>query len=114
MMLEAAKAIAAVAKLDVPQQIKDIYKNPAMKFGPDYILPTPFDNRLLPEISGAVAKSAVDLGHAKVKVLDIEVYKQQLKDRVLKKQLKLSEKYVADNVHAKEIAELIKRETQPL
>lgn len=47
-----------------------------MKFGPDYILPTPFDNRLLPEISGAVAKSAVDLGHAKVKVLDIEVYKQ--------------------------------------
>ena len=47
-----------------------------MKYGPNYIMPTPFDNRLLPEISGAVAKSAVDLGHARVKVLDIDAYKQ--------------------------------------
>ena len=76
MMLEAAKAIAQVAQQEVPQHIKDIYENQNLKFGPDYILPTPFDNRLLPEISGAIAKSAVDLGHAKVKVLDIDVYKQ--------------------------------------
>lgn len=92
----------------MPDHIKEIYKNPSLKYGPNYIMPTPFDNRLLPEISGAVAKSAVDLGHARVKVLDIDAYKQQLKNRVLKKQLKLSEKHVTDGAHAKEIAALIK------
>lgn len=55
MMIAAAKAIASVAKLEVPESVKTIYGNPSMAFGREYILPTPFDTRLLPEISGAIA-----------------------------------------------------------
>lgn len=55
MMIAAAKAIASVAKLEVTEAVKTIYGNPSMAFGQEYILPTPFDTRLLPEISGAIA-----------------------------------------------------------
>jgi len=43
MMIATSKAIASVAKLDVPAAVKQIYKNESMAFGPEYILPTPFD-----------------------------------------------------------------------
>ena len=75
MMIAAAKAIAEVAKLDVPDSVKEIYGNPHMAFGPEYILPTPFDSRLLPEISGAIAKSAVELGHGTKYYTSIDNYK---------------------------------------
>lgn len=55
MMIATARAIASVAKLEVPESVKQIYENSSMAFGKDYILPTPFDTRLLPEISGAIA-----------------------------------------------------------
>lgn len=89
-MIEAAKAIAAVARLEVPEQVKTIYGNPDMKFGPEYILPTPFDHRLLPEISGAIANSACEFGHGTKCFVNLDEYKKELRARVSKKQMKLA------------------------
>jgi len=59
MKIAAANALAELAREDVPQEIKDLFSDREdMKFGPEYIIPTPFDPRLLIRISTAVAKAA--------------------------------------------------------
>jgi malate dehydrogenase (oxaloacetate-decarboxylating)(NADP+) len=63
MKLAAVKAIAKLAKEPVTKEIEKIYKR-KFKFGPDYILPKPFDKRLLPRISKAVKESAIESGVA--------------------------------------------------
>ncbi len=65
MMVAAAKALANLARKQVPAKIKKIYKKD-LEFGPEYIIPTPFDPRLLKEVSMAVAKAAVESGVARV------------------------------------------------
>ncbi len=65
MMVAAAKALAALAKEEVPKKVRQIYGKD-LRFGPDYIIPTPFDPRLLPKVSLAVAKAAVESGVARV------------------------------------------------
>lgn len=60
-MCEAAiHAIANITTLDVPQNIKDIYNNQSLKYGRDYIIPTPFDKRLFETVPKAVTKAALD------------------------------------------------------
>ncbi len=76
MMVAAAKALAALAKEEVPQKIKEIYGKD-LRFGPDYIIPTPFDPRLLSNVSLAVAKAAVESGVARV-VPEWEEYEKRL------------------------------------
>jgi len=78
MKMAAARALAALAKEDVPQYVKDAYGGRDFKFGLDYIIPTPFDKRVLVWVSAAVAEAAVKDGVARVKEFDVEAYKLKL------------------------------------
>lgn len=66
MKLAAVTALADLTKLPVPQDVVDIYGGEPIGFGPKYILPKPFDNRLLGVVSAAVAKAAIDSGVAQL------------------------------------------------
>ncbi len=71
MKLAAVHALAELTKLPVPQEVVDIYGSQPIEFGPKYILPKPFDNRLLSVVSYAVAKAAIDSGVAQIKELPL-------------------------------------------
>lgn len=77
MKIAAANAIAALAKEPIEDDIKAIFGD--LKYGKDYIIPTPFDKRLYVEVSSAVAKSAIDTKVARVNDFDIEKYKEELR-----------------------------------
>jgi malate dehydrogenase (oxaloacetate-decarboxylating)(NADP+) len=77
MKVAAADAIANLARQPAHDSVAQAYGGRKLVFGPDYIIPTPFDPRLIAEIATAVAKAAMDSGVAK-KHLDLEVYKRQL------------------------------------
>ncbi len=80
MMLAAAFALAELARKDVPDELKEIYKK-ELKFSKDYIIPVPFDKRLVGEVSSAVAKAAIESNLAKIVDLDIDQYKKTLLKR---------------------------------
>lgn len=65
MKLAAAKAIAGLAKEEVPEEILMAYRKKEMSFGPEYLIPTPLDRRLLFKVSAAVAEAAVRTGTAR-------------------------------------------------
>ncbi len=71
MKLAAARALAALAREDVPESVSRAYGGERFRFGPDYIIPKPFDPRVLLWVAPAVAKAAMDSGVARVKV-DLE------------------------------------------
>lgn len=77
MKAAAAEAIAALARLPAHDSVAQAYGGRKLAFGPDYIIPTPFDPRLIAEIAPAVAKAAMDSGVAR-RSLDIEAYKRSL------------------------------------
>lgn len=82
MKLAAAYAIAKLAKEAVPSQVLRAYPGREMKYGPNYILPTPFDPRLITEVSAAVAQAAMESGVARIKITDLNAYKQKLQAHV--------------------------------
>ena len=73
----AAYAIADLAKKPVPADVKEIFGE-NLVYSKEYIIPKPFDKRLIVEVSSAVANAAVESGVAKVKNFDIEAYKEEL------------------------------------
>ena len=81
MKIAASHALADLAKEDVPDSVIQAYGNQKMKFGPDYIIPKPFDPRVLIWEASAVAGTALKTGVARKKI-DIEQYKQQLEARL--------------------------------
>jgi malate dehydrogenase (oxaloacetate-decarboxylating)(NADP+) len=81
MKLAAAHALAALAHEDVPDSVLNAYNLESLKFGPDYILPKPFDPRVLLWIASAVAKAAMESGVAR-RQIDIEIYREQLEARL--------------------------------
>ena len=81
MKIAAAYALANLAKKEVPEYLTEVYGK-VMSFGPEYIIPAPFDKRLVVEISSAVAQAAVDTGSSQMKDFDIETYKKELAKRV--------------------------------
>ena len=80
MKVAAAKALAALAKEDVPDSVLRAYGLESLKFGSDYIIPKPFDPRVLLWEAPAVAEAAMRSGVARVKV-DIEKYREELAAR---------------------------------
>ena len=80
MKIAAARALAALAREDVPDEVNAIYGT-RLKFGPDYIIPTPFDPRLISAVPPAVAKAAMDTGVARKPIADMEAYKHALQSR---------------------------------
>ncbi|MET0241403.1 MAG: NADP-dependent malic enzyme [Sphingobium sp.] len=77
MKVAAAEAIASLARLPAHESVAQAYGGRKLVFGPDYIIPTPFDPRLIVEIAPAVAKAAMDSGVAR-RMLDIDTYKRSL------------------------------------
>ena len=79
MKMAAAKALAGLAKKEVPSYIVEAYDGRDFTFGYDYIIPTPFDKRVLPEVSTAVARAAIEDGVARVdESFDIDAYHSKL------------------------------------
>ena len=81
MKLAAVKAIAELAKKPVPEQVNIAYKKRRLSYGKDYIIPKPFDPRLIEEIPIAVAKAAISSGVSGVKIDDWEKYRLKLSER---------------------------------
>lgn len=82
MQLAAVKALADLAKQNVPEQVIQAYNVKNMKFGRDYIIPKPFDKRLITKVSMAVAKAAIDSGIAQHIITDWNAYEEELLDRM--------------------------------
>ena len=79
MKMAASKALAALAKEPVPDHVKAAHgRGDDMTFGPEYIIPSPFDRRVLVYVASAVAQAAVEDGVARVKDFDLEAYKAKL------------------------------------
>jgi malate dehydrogenase (oxaloacetate-decarboxylating)(NADP+) len=80
MKIAAAHALAELAREDVPDEVAAAY-GARPKFGPDYIIPVPFDPRLISFVPPAVAKAAMDTGVAGKPIVDMDGYRQQLRTR---------------------------------
>jgi malate dehydrogenase (oxaloacetate-decarboxylating)(NADP+) len=81
MKLAAAEALAALAREDVPDEVVAAYQGNRPRFGPRYIIPVPFDPRLISAIPPAVAKAAMETGVARRPIPDMEAYRHQLSAR---------------------------------
>lgn len=82
MKMAAVKALAALAKESVPEQVNIAYGETKLIFGRDYIIPKPFDPRLITTVAPAVARAAMESGVALNPILDWEKYEEELLDRL--------------------------------
>ena len=82
MKIAAVYALAELAKQSVPEQVNITYGEKHIAFGRDYIIPKPFDHRLIEVVPLAVAKAAVESGVAREPIKDWEKYREQLADRL--------------------------------
>jgi malate dehydrogenase (oxaloacetate-decarboxylating)(NADP+) len=82
MKIACAEALAKLAREDVPDEVAAAYQGERPRFGPQYIIPVPFDPRLIREIPPAVAKAAMDTGVARAPIVDMEAYKNRLQARL--------------------------------
>ena len=82
MKMAAVKALADLAKEPVPEQVNVAYDETKLQFGRDYIIPKPFDPRLIAAVPPAVAKAAMESGVALSPIKDWEKYEEELLDRM--------------------------------
>ena len=82
MKIAAAQALAELARADVPDEVAAAYRGVRPKYGPKYIIPVPFDPRLISHVPAAVAKAAMDSGVAQRPIVDMEAYRGQLSGRL--------------------------------
>ncbi len=85
MKLAASQALAMLARQDVPDAVRRAYGVEEMSFGPDYIIPKPFDTRVLTSVAPAVVRAAMESGVAQ-KSLDLDAYRESLERRLGKSQ----------------------------
>ena len=82
MKIACANALAQLAREDVPDEVAAAYHGAALKFGPKYIIPSPFDPRLISYIPPFVAQAAMDTGVARRPILDMDAYRASLAGRL--------------------------------
>jgi malate dehydrogenase (oxaloacetate-decarboxylating)(NADP+) len=82
MKMAAVHALASLAKMPVPEQVNIAYGETKLIFGRDYIIPKPFDPRLIVTVSPAVAKAAMESGVAQNPITDWEKYEMELEERL--------------------------------
>lgn len=82
MKIAASHALASLAKEDVPDSVMRAYGETRIEFGRHYIIPKPFDSRVLYKVAPAVAKAAMDSGVARVRIDDFEAYRDSLEARL--------------------------------
>jgi len=82
MKIAAANAIAELARADVPDEVAAAYGGRRLRYGPEYIIPVPFDPRLIVKIPAAVAKAAMESGVARKPLSDMAAYERTLRARL--------------------------------
>jgi malate dehydrogenase (oxaloacetate-decarboxylating)(NADP+) len=82
MKIAAARALAQLAREDVPDEVAAAYQGRKLKFGPEYIIPSPFDPRLIYYIPPFVAEAAQKTGVARKPIADMDAYRARLKQRL--------------------------------
>jgi malate dehydrogenase (oxaloacetate-decarboxylating)(NADP+) len=82
MKIAAARALAELAREDVPDEVAAAYAGPRPSYGPQYIIPVPFDPRLISRIPVAVARAAMESGVAQKPIADLEAYSHALSARL--------------------------------
>ena len=82
MKIAAAEALAELTRADVPDQVAAAYRGHRPRYGPEYIIPVPFDPRLISHVPPAVAKAAMDSGVARRPIVDLEDYRANLSARL--------------------------------
>jgi malate dehydrogenase (oxaloacetate-decarboxylating)(NADP+) len=82
MKIAAAEALAELAREDVPDEVAAAYSGQRLRYGPDYIIPAPFDPRLIWAVPSAVAKAAMESGVARRPIADMAAYKRTLRGRL--------------------------------
>jgi malate dehydrogenase (oxaloacetate-decarboxylating)(NADP+) len=82
MKIAAAEAIAALAREDVPDEVAVAYRGARPFYGPEYIIPSPFDPRLISRVSAAVAEAAMKSGVARKQIPDLHAYRFHLSARL--------------------------------
>ena len=82
MKVAAAEALAALAREDVPDEVSTAYKGAQLRYGPDYIIPVPFDPRLISAVPPAVARAAMETGVAALEINDMAEYRARLSGRL--------------------------------
>ena len=82
MKIAAVHALAELAREDVPDEVAAAYATQDLQYGADYIIPTPFDPRLIVSVPSAVAKAAMDSGVAQKPITDLNAYARQLEARL--------------------------------
>ena len=82
MKIACAESLAKLAREDVPDEVAAAYSGTRPRYGPEYIIPAPFDPRLIREIPPAVAKAAMSSGVARLPIIDDDAYKSRLSARL--------------------------------
>ncbi len=82
MKIAAAEALAKLAREEVPEEVSNAYRGTRLRYGPNYIIPTPFDPRLITTVPTEVAKAAMESGVARKPILRMERYKAELRSRL--------------------------------
>ena len=103
MKIAAAQAIAALAREQVAEEVAAAYGGRAHTFGNDYIIPAPFDPRLIEVVPAAVAQAAMDSGVATRPILDMDEYRQTLRSRLNPTTSVLSLAYEGARAHPKRV-----------
>jgi malate dehydrogenase (oxaloacetate-decarboxylating)(NADP+) len=103
MKIAAAEALAELARQQVPEEVAAAYGGRAHCFGPDYIIPAPFDPRLMEVVPAAVAKAAMDSGVARFPIKDMIAYRTQLRSRLNPTTSVLSLAYEAARANPKRV-----------
>ena len=87
MKLACVKAIAALARKEAAAEVANVYRDESLEFGRDYLIPKPFDPRLIVDLPLAVAKAAMDSGVATRPITDFDAYKSKLQQYFFRSQL---------------------------
>jgi len=103
MKVAAARALAELARERVPEEVAAAYGGRAPSFGPQYIIPAPFDPRLMEFVPAAVAKAAMDSGVARMPILDIAEYRTTLRSRLNPTTSVLTLAYEGARAHPKRV-----------
>ncbi|AWK87856.1 NADP-dependent malic enzyme [Azospirillum thermophilum] len=82
MKVAAARALAALAREDVPDEVDAAYSGRRLRYGPEYIIPVPFDPRLIVTVPAAVAQAAMESGVARKPIVDMTGYRHSLRTRL--------------------------------
>jgi malate dehydrogenase (oxaloacetate-decarboxylating)(NADP+) len=103
MKIAAANAIAELARQTVPEEVAAAYGGKSPSFGPDYIIPAPFDPRLMEIVSVAVAQAAMDSGVATKPIMDMDGYRIALRARLNPTTSVLTMAYESARAHPKRV-----------